>query len=51
MSQKLTVNLGLRFEYENGIREESDRILVGFDPTALTSISQAAEAAYRSAPA
>jgi hypothetical protein len=42
----LTLNLGLRFEYENGIREKDDRMIVGFDPTALTSISQAAEAAY-----
>ncbi len=42
----LTVNVGLRFEDEYGIRERDDRILVGFDPAALTSISQAAEAAY-----
>jgi hypothetical protein len=46
VSSNLTVNAGIRFEYENGIREDNDRMLVGFDPTALTSISQAAEAAY-----
>ena len=46
MSRNLTINAGLRFEYEDGIREKDDRMLVGFDPDAMTSISQAAEAAY-----
>jgi hypothetical protein len=42
----LTLNAGLRFEYEDGIAEDDDRMLVGFDPDAMTSISSAAEAAY-----
>ncbi len=46
IGSNLTVNAGLRFEYEDGIREQDNRMLVGLDPTALTSISQAAEAAY-----
>ena len=46
MTRNLTLNMGLRFEYEDGIREKDDGMLVGFDPDALTSISQAAEAAY-----
>src|SRR5688572_3133976 len=46
VTPNLTLNVGLRFEYEDGIREKDDRMLVGFDPDALTSISQAAEAAY-----
>jgi hypothetical protein len=46
VTRNLTVNAGLRFEYEDGIREEDDRMLVGFDPDAPTSISQAAQAAY-----
>ena len=46
VTRNLTLNAGLRFEYEDGIREKDDRMLVGFDPDALTSISQAAEAAY-----
>jgi hypothetical protein len=45
-SSNLTINAGLRFEYENGIREEKDRMIVGWDPGATTSITQAAEAAY-----
>jgi hypothetical protein len=46
VTRNLTLNAGLRFEYEDGIREKDDRMLVGFEPDALTSISQAAEAAY-----
>jgi hypothetical protein len=42
----LTLNVGLRFEYEDGIREKDDRMLVGFDPDTLTAISQATQAAY-----
>ena len=45
-TRRLTINAGLRMEHEDGIREKSNRMLVGFDPTALTSISAAAEAAY-----
>src|SRR4030095_6307754 len=45
-SRNLTINLGLRLEYEDGIREKNNRMLVGFNRDALTSISQAAEAAY-----
>jgi hypothetical protein len=45
-TRRLTINAGLRMEYEDGIREKNNRMLVGFDPTALTSISAAAEAAY-----
>jgi Carboxypeptidase regulatory-like domain/TonB dependent receptor-like, beta-barrel len=46
VTRNLTLNAGLRFEYEDGIREKDDSMLVGFEPDALTSISQAAEAAY-----
>ena len=46
LGRNLTINAGLRFEYEDGIREEQGEMLVGFDPEALTSISSAAEAAY-----
>jgi hypothetical protein len=42
----LTINAGLRFEYEDGIHEQAGKMLVGFDPDAVTSISSAAEAAY-----
>ena len=32
LSQKLTVNLGIRYEYEQGQREQNNRYNVGFDP-------------------
>jgi len=43
---RLTLNTGLRFEYENGIREQGNRMIVGFDPAAQLAITQAAQAAY-----
>jgi hypothetical protein len=33
LSQKLTANLGVRYEYEQGQSESSNRYTVGFDPT------------------
>jgi hypothetical protein len=48
VGRNLTVNAGLRFEYEDGIRERDNRMLVGFDPDAELAITQAAEAAYLS---
>jgi trimeric autotransporter adhesin len=32
-SQKLTLNFGLRYEYETGLQERADQITVGFDPS------------------
>ena len=34
VSRNLTLNLGLRFEYENGIKEQQDRAMLWFDPNA-----------------
>lgn len=34
VTPKLTINLGLRFEYESGIREVNNKLIVGFDPRA-----------------
>lgn len=34
LNQKLTMNIGLRFEYEQGQREQTNRFNVGFDPNA-----------------
>jgi hypothetical protein len=34
LNQKLTVNLGIRYEYEQGQREQNNRYNVGFDPNA-----------------
>ena len=44
---RFTVNAGLRFEYETGVREQDGHMIVGFDPTAKLAITDAAEAAYR----
>jgi hypothetical protein len=44
---RFTVNAGLRFEYETGVREQDGHMIVGFDPTAKLAITDGAEAAYR----
>jgi hypothetical protein len=49
-TRNLTLNFGLRFEYENGIKEQQNRALLWFDPTAEVSIASAAEAAYAASP-
>lgn len=46
----LTLNLGLRYEYETPLTEERDRMLSGFDAAAMLPISAAAEAAYAANP-
>ena len=48
--KNLTVNIGLRFEWEDGISEDNGAMLVDFDPTAKLAISDLAEAAYARAP-
>jgi hypothetical protein len=42
ISQKLTINYGLRYEYEEGQSENSNRYNVGFDPTLQSSYTGAA---------
>ena len=39
VSQKLTLNYGLRVEHEDGLREEEDRFTVGFDPAMTSALS------------
>jgi len=46
----LTLNLGLRFEWEDGISEDNGDLVVDFDPNAKLAISDLAEAAYARAP-
>jgi hypothetical protein len=43
---RLTVNYGLRFEYETGVKEKDGHMIVGWDPTAKNAITDAAQAAY-----
>jgi hypothetical protein len=50
VSSKLTLNLGLRYDYEAAASEANNAIIRGFDPAALLSISNAAEAAYAARP-
>jgi hypothetical protein len=45
-TQNLTLGAGLRFEYEDGIKELKNRVITGFDPNATLAITQGAEAAY-----
>ena len=50
VNRNLTLNFGLRFEYENGIKEQQDRAMLWFDPNAPVTIAAAAEAAYAANP-
>lgn len=50
VSRKLSLNLGLRLEYELGPRERFNRAITYFDPNANLPISQAAQAAYAKSP-
>jgi hypothetical protein len=45
-ASNLTLNFGLRYEYEDGIKESDDRWLTAFDPDAQLAITSLAEAAY-----
>ena len=44
------MNVGLRFEFEQGISERYDRMLVGWDPSLKLKITDAAAAAYAAKP-
>jgi hypothetical protein len=50
LTPKLTLNLGLRSEYEGGITERYNRMITGFDRTAQLPITAAAQAAYAAKP-
>ena len=39
VTSKLTLNLGLRYEFETGIKERNDRWVVGFDRNALNPLA------------
>jgi hypothetical protein len=46
VSPKLTLNLGLRYEFETPLHERYNRSTLGFDTTYVQPISAAAQAAY-----
>ena len=47
---KLTVNLGLRFELEQGMTEQSDRMIMSFDPEFVPAFAEEVIAAYSRTP-
>jgi hypothetical protein len=50
VTPKLTLNLGLRLEYERGATERYNRMIGNFDPNAALPIAAAAQAAYAKNP-
>jgi hypothetical protein len=50
LTSKLTLNLGLRWEYEGAPTERENRNARGFDPNADLAIAAAAQAAYAQSP-
>jgi hypothetical protein len=50
LTPHLTLNLGLRAEFEGGITERYDRMITSFDPTAHLPITAVAQAAYAAKP-
>ena len=50
VNSKLTLNLGLRYEYEGATTERDNRNTRGFDPAATLAITNAAQAAYAANP-
>ena len=45
-TRKLTLNLGLRFEVEQGMTESNDRMIASFDPEFVPAFADEAVAAY-----
>jgi hypothetical protein len=50
ITDRLTLNLGLRYEYETPTIDSANRNVRGFDPAAAVSIEAAARAAYAANP-
>ena len=50
ITDRLTLNLGLRYEYEAPTIDSQNRNVRGFDPSAAVSIEAAARAAYAASP-
>lgn len=44
VSTKLTLNLGVRYEYETGLKAVSNALITGFDPMASVTVTQGAPA-------
>ncbi len=50
LSSRLTLNLGVRYEYEGSPTERYNRQLAGFDATVASPVEAAAKAAYAASP-
>jgi len=50
ISDRLTLNLGLRYEYEGATRDSENRNVRGFDPSAAIGIEAAVKTAYAASP-
>jgi hypothetical protein len=50
VTPRLTLNLGLRYEYQGGTTDRFDQILRDFDPSYVPTFAAAAEAAYAANP-
>lgn len=50
ISNRLTINAGLRYDYEAATTDSENRNVSGFDPTAALNITAAAQAAYARSP-
>lgn len=50
VNQRLTLNLGLRYEFETPLTERYNKSVTGFDPTYVQPIQTAAAAAYAKNP-
>jgi hypothetical protein len=46
VTSRLTINLGLRYDWETPVTERFNRMTTNFDPTAVNPMSDAAQAAY-----
>ena len=43
VSPRLTINMGIRYEYESGLKERNDALIVGFDQNVANPIGQGAK--------
>jgi hypothetical protein len=50
VTPRLTLNLGMRYEYQGGTTDRFDRILRDFNPSYVPSFAAAAQAAYAASP-
>ncbi len=50
LTENFTLNLGLRYEFEDGISESENRWITEFNPSEQLAITQLAQAAYARSP-